>query len=484
MTRIRACPSGAALGLWLAALLTASAPDAHGLDAAELAPALAISKALAAVAREAVPAVVSVRVEKTFEAAVRRVPPSYYNDPFDFFGDEFLRRFLPDYELSHPQRFKQSGQGSGFLISEDGYILTNNHVVGDADKIRVRLHDGREFDAKRIGSDPRSEVAVIKIEGHDFPCLRKGDSAALEIGELVIAIGNPFGLNETVTVGVVSAKGRGMRITDYEDFIQTDAAINPGNSGGPLLNIEGAVVGINTAIYSQSGGYQGIGFAIPINVADAIREQMVRTGRVTRGYLGVSIQELTADLAESLGLSHARGILVTDVERGSPAAAAGIEPADVIVKLDGRDVTTLNAFRYQVSAAPPGSELALTIQREDRALEIKARTGAVPGEEETESVGAGMYEQLGLTVADLGREAAEVYGYDLNEGALVTEVEPDGLAAAAGLQPGALITRVNRNRISSEADFRTELGKAADAPSVVLLVKRGRSSQYYVLKLR
>jgi len=445
------------------------------------------SSAFAAVAREAIPAVVSIRVEKTVET-FQRVTPFQFNNPFDFFGDDFLRRFFPDYQLYYPRQFRLGGQGSGFLISKDGYILTNNHVVGDADRIRVRLHDGREFDAKRIGSDPKSEVAVIKIEGDNFPYLQMGDSSALEVGELVIAIGNPFGLNETVTVGVVSAKGRtDVRVAEmeYQDFIQTDAAINPGNSGGPLLNIKGEVVGINTAIFTQSGGYQGIGFAIPINLANAVREQLVRTGRVTRGYLGVILQQITPELAESFGLGEeVKGILVADVERGSPADRAGIQQADIILKLNGEDVGSLQSFRNQIAMTSPGREIVLTVRRDQRLLDLKVRVGTMPGESESEATAADIYEQSGLTVQELDRETAERYGYELNEGVLVSAVKPNSWAALAGIRPGSLISSVNRKHVANVSEFKEALRNAKDSKSVLIRVKEGQFSRYLVLRLR
>ena len=309
-------------------------------------------KAFSHVAKTATPAVVFIRVEKVIEAGMRR--PHAYNDPFGFFGDDMLERFFR-YHGQPQRRFRQEGAGSGFIITKDGYILTNSHVVGDADRIRVKLHDGREFDAKRIGSDERSEVAVIKIEADNLPTVKLGDSSALDVGEWVIAVGNPFGLTETVTAGIVSALGRNnIGIADYENFIQTDAAINPGNSGGPLLNIKGEVIGINTAIYSQSGGYMGVGFAIPINMAASIKEQLVKSGKVTRGYLGVYLQAVTPDLAETFDLKEdVSGILVADVEDDSAAEDAGLQQGDVIIGLNGRDVDDIGRFRNEVSSFPP-----------------------------------------------------------------------------------------------------------------------------------
>ncbi len=300
----------------------------------DLAVAQALSRAFAAVVKKAAPAVVFIEVEKT---VVRKEPHPFPFGPFpfDFFGDDFMRRFFPQI----PRKFKQRGAGSGFIVSPEGLIFTNNHVVEGADKVIVKLADGRTFKGKVVGRDPQSDVAVLKIKGHNLPTVPLGDSDKIQVGEWVIAIGNPFGLSHTVTVGVVSAKGRsGLGITDFEDFIQTDAAINPGNSGGPLLNIRGEVIGMNTAIFSRSGGYMGIGFAIPINIVKLVAEQLVEKGKVVRGWLGVVIQDLTPALAQEFGLERTEGALVAEVLKGSPADRAGLRPGDVIVGYEGKPV--------------------------------------------------------------------------------------------------------------------------------------------------
>ncbi|MFQ5902242.1 MAG: Do family serine endopeptidase, partial [Candidatus Binatia bacterium] len=303
-------------------------------------------KAFAAVARKISPAVVFIKVEKTVTGG----SPFSPSMPF---GDEFFRHFFGEpfpYRQPPRQRQRIVGQGSGFIISSDGYIVTNNHVVGDADKVIVGLIDGREFTAKTIGTDPHTDVAVIKIEAKYLPVLPLGDSDALEVGEWVLAIGNPFGLSHTLTAGIVSAKGRSsIGITDYEDFIQTDAAINPGNSGGPLINLEGRAVGINTAIFSQTGGYMGIGFAIPINMAKSIRDQLIKHGSVTRGYLGIMIQDITPALAKTFGLDTTKGVLISEVTKGSPAGMAGLARGDVIVEFNGHPVEKVGPFHNEVA---------------------------------------------------------------------------------------------------------------------------------------
>jgi serine protease Do len=345
-------------------------------------------KGFAGVAAKATPAVVFIQVEK-------QVPVGNmysFNNPFDLFGEDFAERFFgvprharpgqPDRRApnrSRQQMYRQTGQGSGFIISKDGYILTNTHVVGDVDKITVRLADGREFQAKRIGADPRTEVALIKVESEgDLPVLEIGSTEDLQIGEWVVAIGNPFGLKETLTVGVVSAKGRSnIGITDYEDFIQTDAAINPGNSGGPLLNIDGEVVGINTAIFSRSGGYMGIGFAVPIDMAMSIKEQLVASGKVTRGYIGVFLNpgEVTEEMARSFGRSEAGGVLIAEVEKEGPAGKAGIRSGDILTELNGAKIKDNTSFRNEVARIMPNKKAEITLYRDGKPKKVTVTVG-------------------------------------------------------------------------------------------------------------
>lgn len=464
-----------------------AADENKDVQAGDLALLRRSGQVFTSVAREAIPAVVFIRVEKTVEAQTRMAPQRYYNDPFDFFGDELLRRFFqtdPRY-APQPRRFKQVGQGSGFLVSKDGYILTNNHVVGDADKIIVKTSDGKEYQAKRIGSDPKTEVAVIKIDGNDFPHLEPGDSADLQIGEWVMAVGNPFGLSETVTVGVVSAKGRSnIGIADYEDFIQTDAAINPGNSGGPLLNIEGKVVGINTAIYSRTGGSLGIGFAIPIDMAIRIMEQLKSSGKVVRGYLGVYIQEVTGDLADSFGMKEAGGILVSDVVADTPADDAGLEPGDIILEIDGRQPGSVGEFRNFISSIPPGTTVEFTVFRQGKTLEIKARTDELT-EDEMADAGSeeDVLDRLGISIADPTADQAARLGHPADSGVVITQIERGSVAANAGLRPGLLINGINRKAVRSVKEAKEALAASAESGTVLLRVKDGRYSRFVVLGL-
>jgi serine protease Do len=446
-----------------------------------------LSKAFSSAAKTAMPAVVSIKVEKTISGpAVGSGGMPGFNDPFDQFPDEFRRRFFGQPRQPSPRKFRQQGQGSGFIISEDGYILTNNHVVGDVDKITVELKDGRKFDnAKLIGTDPDSEVALIKIEGDNFPVLPMGDSGKLEIGDWVIAIGNPFGLSETVTVGVISAVGRNnMHIAAYEDFIQTDAAINPGNSGGPLINLDGQVIGINTAIVSESGGYMGIGFAIPINMARSIQEQLKKSGKVSRGYMGLYAQDVDADTAEGLGLKEAAGVVVATVEKGSPAEKAGVQLHDVILAINGKKVKSYDAFRNEVALLAPGSRVRLDIVRDGKPVDLTVKLGERPAAAAQKGQPAEESDQvLGLEVEELTRELAQRFHYKPGEGVIVSAVTPGSPAADKGIRPGDLILSVNRQDVASVDDFTAAVKKAGKRGKVLLLVKRGEIAQFVTVPL-
>jgi serine protease Do len=439
------------------------------------------SKAFTEVAKKVVPAVVAVQVEQTVASGM----DMFQNSPFD---DEFFRRFFgPQARPRQPQKEKRIGQGSGFIISEDGYILTNNHVVAEAEKITVVLKDGRKLDAKKIGTDPDSDVALIKVEGKDFPTIELGDSDTLEIGEWVIAVGNPFGLSETVTVGIVSAKGGQIGITDggYEDFIQTDAAINPGNSGGPLLDIEGKAIGMNSAIISQSGGYMGIGLAIPINMAVAVKEQLLTHGKVTRGYIGITMnpEGLTPELAESFGYKGENGILVTEVLEESPAAKAGLKQGDIITELNGKEVVSNESFRNAVSLMAPGAEIKLVVFRDGKEEKITVEIGSLSESKfatKTSEIG----KKLGLTIVAIDSDVAKQYGAKGEQGVVVAEVTPDSPAEYAGIKPGMIILRVNRSDVNTVPEFNEALKETEETKAARLLIKTGRMAQYVVLKLK
>jgi len=471
----------------LAALPAFAGPD-PAIEAARN-----LGHAFTQVAHAATPAVVFIKVER----AVEEGQAHRYNDPFNLFNDEFFERFfhhrMPEHRPPAPhgrRKYVQYGQGSGFLIGSDGIILTNHHVVGDADRIRVRLSDGREFPAKLVGTDPKSDVAVIRIQAQNLPHLELGDSDRIEVGEWVVAVGNPFGLAETVTAGIVSAKGRSrMGISDYEDFIQTDAAINPGNSGGPLLNLDGQVIGINSAIYTRSGGYMGIGFAIPINLARGIEEQLLHGGKVERGYLGVLAQDLTPELAQSLAVKAEKGALIGSVTKGSPAAAAGLEEGDVVVAIDGRPVDGSNTLRNDIGMLRPGTIVKLAVQRGADRLTIPVKIGSL-SEAEAESGTASKQtaskqaQVLGLSVKPLTAQFAAQHGYANDAGVVVASVEPGSVAAMAGIRPGNLIVSVNRTRVKSLADFDKALQQNVKSGRVLFRLREGDQAWYVVLSLR
>ncbi len=457
-------------------------PTQSAEDKAAIEEAIRLSRAFAIVAQKAEPAVVFVEVEKT---VVRKGPEEFpfpFGNPFDFFGPDFFERF---FQHRFPRKFKQMGAGSGFIVSKDGYILTNNHVVADADKIIVKLADGREFKAKIVGTDPSSDVAVLKINAKDLPVLPLGDSDKIEVGEWVLAIGNPFGLTQTVTVGVISAKGRsGVGITDYEDFIQTDAAINPGNSGGPLVNLRGEAIGMNTAIFTRSGGYMGIGFAIPINMVKIIMKQLITTGKVTRGWLGVVIQELNEDLAHSFGLEKPEGALITEVAENSPAAKAGLKPGDVIIAYNGKRVKNVAELRTMVALTQPGTKVKIVIVRNGRRKELTVTIGNQPSEFGALMGQDEFLKRLGLIVEPLTPQLADQFGYGLNEGVIITGVAPDSPAAMAGLRPGMLIEEVNRKKVSNMREFMKALAESRRTGKVLFLVRDRDFKRYVVISLR
>ncbi|TKB24296.1 DegQ family serine endoprotease [Desulfopila sp. IMCC35006] len=442
------------------------------------------SKAFVNVVKQAKPAVVNIKVEKTTTSNSQEGmgPEDMFNNPLfeQFFGPQFRR-----YQ-QQPHEYKQQGQGSGFIISKDGFILTNNHVVDGADSIKVTLSDNRDFDAKVIGTDPQTDVALIKIsDPENLPVLPLGDSSQLEAGEWVIAIGNPFGLSQTVTVGVVSATGRSsIGISDYENFIQTDAAINPGNSGGPLINGRGEVVGINTALFSKTGGYMGIGFAIPINMVKAVEGQLQKQGKVTRGWLGVAIQNVTKELAESFGLKQSGGILISEVQNNSPASAAGLQQGDVILRLDGVELKDVADLRNRVAMLQPQSKAMLDIMRDGREKKIQVSIGEQPSDFSKGGIGAnnvGSLDQYGLTLQELTPELARKFDYGIHSGLIISDVAAGSAAAAAGLKPGQLVEEVNRQRVSTMKDLGAVLKKSKGDNKVLLRVRAGDYSTYVVL---
>ena len=382
---------------------------------------------------------------------------------------------------------RQEGSGSGAIVRSDGYILTNHHVVGEADKITVQLYDGQELEAHLIGTDPATDISVIKIEGKDMPILQMGDSDNILVGESVIAIGNPFGLSRTVTFGIVSAKGRtGMGIAEYEDFIQTDAAINPGNSGGPLVDLEGKIVGVNTAIFSRSGGYQGIGFAVPINMALRVMTELIENGQVSRGWLGVGIQDMTPELAKAFGLDQAKGSLVTGVMPGTPAEKAGLQKGDAILRLNGSTIENSNGLRNLIAEARADTKVDLDLVRNKVPMTLSVRLDERPkqsGQADANSATKSPSPELGFAVQELTPEMAQRLGYETTQsGIVITVVKPDSPAFNGGLRAGMMIVEMNRQSINSMADFQRGARDISTEDGVLLLVSTPQGSRYLFLQ--
>jgi serine protease Do len=373
-----------------------------------------------------------------------------------------------------PQEFETKSLGSGVIINKEGYILTNNHVVENAKEIMVTLYSEKDYPAAVIGRDKRADLALIKIDAkEDLPVAPLGDSDRLRVGEWVLAIGNPFGLSETVTAGIVSAKGRVIGAGPYDDFIQTDASINPGNSGGPLFNFWGEVVGINTAIVAAG---QGIGFAIPINMAKEILPQLKEKGRVIRGWLGVTVQRITSQLAKSFGLKEERGALVSQVFKGSPAEKAGIKSGDVILEFDGKKVKDFGELSRIVAATPVGKTVPIKIFREGKMLTLQATIAEL--EERGEVAEAPVQKTLGINVQDLTPEIARALGLEDTTGVVVVQVEKGTPADQAGISRGDVVQEVNHQPVEGVDDFYRAINKAKDQESILLLVRRGATSLY------
>lgn len=447
-----------------------------------------MGKAFAQIAEKASPAVVGIKAESLVAVSdrsysLRQWP---FGDPFeDDFFDQFFRRRSPHSRRPESQpKSRRVAQGSGFIVSADGYILTNNHVVANADTIKVKLADEREFEAKVIGTDPESEIAVIKIDANNLPTIEMADSDTLEVGEWVLAIGNPFGLSHTVTAGIVSAKGRSnVGLATYEDFIQTDAAINPGNSGGPLINLDGKVVGINTAIIG-SGGNIGIGFAVPIDMAKAVYEDLIEGGAVVRGFLGVVPSDLTKAMADYFGLKDTKGVILNEVTEDSAADKAGLKQGDIIIEFNGKSVQKADKFRKQVAMLKPGTKVKVIVLREGDKKELTVELGERPAPQQLAAASRPeVLEQLGLTVRNLTDELAGRFGYEGLRGVVVTDVEAGSLAAFAGIRTGTLIMEVNRQPVKNTKEFNKAIKKATEKKSILLLIRDENHTRFVALEL-
>ena len=425
-------------------------------------------------------AVVNISSSKVVKTQGGQGMNPFFNDPFfrQFFGGQFPG-------AQQPQEQKEQSLGSGVIVSPNGYILTNNHVVDGATDIKVFLPDKREFKGKVVGTDPKTDIAVVKIEATELPTITFGDSSKIAVGDLAFAIGDPFGIGETATMGIISATGRnGLDIEDYEDFIQTDASINPGNSGGALVNAHGDLIGINTAIISRSGGNQGIGFAIPINMARRVMDEILKNGKVVRGYLGVVIQEVTPNLAKAFNVPANKGALIGDVTAGGPASKAGLQKGDVIEALNGQTVEDINSLRLQIASMAPGTVARLKVLSNGKEREVDVTLGELPEKANQASpLNPGESSLMrGVQVDTLTPNVARQIGVQPGtKGVVVTDVAQDSPAADAGLQRGDVIEQINRQNVASVSDYNRLVTEAGKQP-LVLLVNRGGNTAFVVVQ--
>jgi serine protease Do len=470
------------VGVLRSSFTTSGAPEIPVAQAVPAIPDAAVKTPLSfsELTERVKPAVVNISTSKTYKGRSFGTPfgrSPFGGSPFGGspFGDDFFDRFFGDM----PRReFKQRSLGSGFIISNDGYIFTNNHVVEQADTILVKISDGKEYEAKVIGTDANTDIALIKIKpSNSLPVAEIGDSEKVKVGEWVIAIGNPFGLDATVTAGIVSAKGRVIGAGPYDNFIQTDASINPGNSGGPLFNMEGKVIGINTAIVAQG---QGIGFAIPINMAKSILADLKTKGKVTRGWLGISVQDISDDIAKNLNHQNKGGALVSDVFKGDPADQAGIKVGDIITEINGKPIKDTHELLLTIAALQVGQKMNIKAIRDGKEMTFRV---TVAERKDNVAVTAEKSEKghFGISAQEITPEIARQLGIK-SEGVIITDIQEGSPADEVGMQPQDIIVQVNRVKVSSMNDYNREISKAVQKKSVTLLVKRGRASFFVALR--
>ena len=486
------------LGMVIAGLIFIYSPEKNSPDNfAETQPTSALSSNLYAspsvqaredldfvtIAERAAPAVVRVTAERVETRSAR----GFFDDsPFDFW-DRFF--FGQPRSRNREQEFHSSAQGTGFFISQDGYIVTNNHIVENAIKVDIVSLKGDEYEAEIVGTDPRTDLALLKVKGDNLPFLALGDSSALKVGEWVLAVGNPLGLSHTVTAGIVSAKGRqlggGSGVPDYQDFIQTDASINRGNSGGPLINMKGDVIGINSMIISPSGGNVGIGLAIPTSLAEGVIKQLKEKGRVVRGYLGVSIMVITDDHKKLLNLKSKEGALISSVEPDTPAEKAGLKRYDAIIELNGEPIKNRNDVRFKVAAVEPGTEVELTIIRDGKEKNVKLKVAERDPEPETAQK-VSPDKDIGITIQEMTPRIASRYGFRTEEGLIITEVKQYSEAHKQGLEKYDIIVEVNRKPVRRADDLEKEIKNTDSGDPIMLLVVRERDGQVqeYIVTLR
>jgi len=473
MINIRSVESLIVASVFVATLLITSAPVPAAAD--PLTVIRDLDQAYVQIAQKVAPAVVRVSSTRSVSpSADEGLEPFLRQFPFFPFGEQ-----LPKGMEKHP-RSLQVLTGSGFIVSPNGLIMTNNHVVKDMKEIKVTLQGKREYTAKLIGADPESDIALIKINAKDLPAVAWGDSSKLRVGEIVIAIGNPFGFSGTVTNGIISATGRtNVGIIGYEDFIQTDAPINPGNSGGPLVNINGEVIGMNTAIASQSGGYMGVGFAIPSNSAKVVMEALLKHGKVQRGLLGVNIQDLTEALAKSFGRTDTNGALVSQVVPGGPAEKAGIKPGDVITDFNGTPISGAAELKNLVGQTPVGSTAKVTVWRDKKTTVLNVTvTERTPQMLAAGTPASEKSAELGMTVEKLPAELASKLGLKPGVGLLVKDLNADGRAAAMGLRQGDVILEVDGKAITDVAGFNAQLAEAKKSGVIRMMIQRGSATLF------
>jgi len=436
------------------------------------------SRAFSEIVSAVSPAVVNISTTKV----LRRDSDSLLEDPFFDF-------FRPFHDLRIPKKWKEQSLGSGVVVSPDGFIITNNHVVEKSDEIKVTLLDKKTFRGKIVGADPKTDIAIVKIDASNLPTIPWGDSEQLQVGEFVLAIGNPYGLSHTVTMGIISAVGRAnVGVADYEDFIQTDAAINPGNSGGPLVNIKGELIGINTAIFSRTGGYQGIGFAVPSNMVRPIMSQLIQKGKIIRGWLGVTIQELTPELSQKFGLEKSIGALVSDVAKGSPAERSGVMRGDIILEFNGKEVKDVGNLRNMVAQSKVGSDVSIKILRSGKEYTVRLVIAELP-REVAEVVPSNLPDDLesgaltGLNVMGLTKEIAKQLGFTKDEkGVVVVRVEPSTPADEAGIKKGDVIKEVDKKQVDNLEDFNRIVSNLKRNETILLFIARGDKKFYVTLR--
>ncbi len=446
-----------------------------------------LNNAFVDIAKRVNPTVVTVFTEKVFKVRTGYGSPFFFQSPFDDFFNEFFGRPYQQRAQPREREYRQQGLGSGVIVSSDGYILTNNHVVADADTIQVRLMNEKTLPAKVVGTDPKTDIAVLKVDGKNLPAIKLGDSDKLHVGEWVLAIGSPMSPNlaHTVTSGIVSAKGRSnVGLADYEDFIQTDAAINPGNSGGALVNLRGELVGINTAIATRSGGFQGIGFAVPVNMARSVMQSLIENGTVIRGWLGVNIQDVNETIAEAMGLKVHEGALVADVTKDSPADKAGMKPGDVIVQFDGKPITDVTQLRNEVAATSPDTKAKIKLIRDGKEKTITVKIGRLKADEIAPETEEQLEKLFGFSVAPFDDKMASKYDLDKSlQGVVITSIKGSSPAYRAGMREGDLLVALNRRNISDMEEFNTMVQNLKKGDTVFFRVVRQNRSFFVAFKL-